>query len=97
MATIACLILQTDDARGAERMPEMPKRQPVQSTSLTGVGYSPELRVLELEFRTGEIYRYRIVPSTLHRDLMAAESKGRFFSKNIRGKFAFTHVNKAVK
>jgi hypothetical protein len=73
----------------------MPKRQAVQSTSLAGVGYSPELRVLELEFRTGEIYRYRTVPSTIHRELMAAESKGRFFSKSIRGKFPFTHVNKA--
>jgi hypothetical protein len=76
---------------------EMEKRQLVQSTTLTSVGYDPTLRVLELEFRSGEIYRYRAVPSTIYRELMAAESKGRFFSKNIRGKFPFTHVNKALK
>jgi hypothetical protein len=97
MAVVVCLFFQAQKTWCADTLSEMPKRQLVESTSLRSVGYEPELRVLEIEFRTGAIYRYRAVPSTVHREFMAAESKGRFFSNNIRGKFAFTHVNKAVK
>jgi len=45
--------------------------------------------MLEIEFRSGAIYRYRGVPTDVYDGLLAAPSKGRFFQSRIRGKFIF--------
>ena len=34
-------------------------------------------------------YEYQKVPESVYKELMAAESKGTFFAKNIKGKFDF--------
>ena len=67
-------------------------RAPVESSSLASVGYDRAARVLEVEFRNGAVYRYREVPASLHAELMRADSKGKYFSKRIRGRFAFERV-----
>jgi hypothetical protein len=59
-------------------------RQPVQSTAIAKVGYSKRRHILEIEFVNGAIYRYLDVPSAVHRDLMSAESRARFYDLNIR-------------
>jgi hypothetical protein len=59
-------------------------REPVQSSAIAKVGYSKRRHVLEIEFVNGAVYRYLNVPSTVHRDLMSAESKARFYDSNIR-------------
>ena len=56
----------------------------VQSSALAAVGYSKRLQALEIEFVNGAIYRYLDVPPSVHRDLMSAESKARFYDSNIR-------------
>jgi hypothetical protein len=58
------------------------RRAPVESSSLASVGYQGA--VLEVEFRNGGVYRYIDVPEEVHRRLMSAESKGRFFNFEIR-------------
>ena len=63
------------------------KRKPVQSSVLAAVGYDAERRLLEIEFRSGAIYRYLEVPEEIHKRLLAAESKGHFFGAAIRDKF----------
>jgi hypothetical protein len=63
------------------------ERQPVQSTVLASAGYDSAKRLLEIEFRSGAIYRYLDVPEEIHRGLLAAESKGHFFGAHIRDKF----------
>ena len=63
------------------------KRDAVQSTALASVGYSKRLRALEIEFRSGAIYRYLDVPPAIYRDLMIAPSKARYYDENIRRKF----------
>ncbi|MEP6685821.1 MAG: KTSC domain-containing protein [Verrucomicrobiota bacterium] len=68
------------------------KREPVQSTALATVGYSKRLHALEVEFVNGAVYRYFDVPASLHRSLLAAESKARFYDQNIRGKYRSIHV-----
>jgi len=68
------------------------KREPVQSTALVSVGYSKRLHVLEIEFMNGAVYRYFDVPASLYRDLLAAESKARFYDQNIRRKYWSLHV-----
>jgi hypothetical protein len=59
-------------------------RQHVESSAIEAVGYSKRQHILEIEFVNGAIYRYLDVPSSVHRDLMSAESKARFYDSNIR-------------
>jgi len=68
------------------------KRVPTASKALATVGYSKRLRVLELEFRNGAIYRYLDVSAQVHTALMAAPSKARFYHENIRGKYRSMRV-----
>src|SRR3954468_18400405 len=59
-------------------------REPVQSSAVAKVGYSKRRHILEIEFVNGAIYRYFDIPLSVHRDLMSAESKARFYDSNIR-------------
>lgn len=68
------------------------KRIPVESRAIAAVGYSKRLRALEIEFRNGAIYRYLDVPRSVHKALMKAPSKARFYHENIRGKYRVLHV-----
>jgi KTSC domain len=59
-------------------------RQPVESSAIAKVGYSKRRHILEIEFVNGAVYRYVDVPATVYHDLMAAESKARFYDSNIK-------------
>ena len=67
-------------------------RQPVESTDIASVGYDRKANVLEVEFRSGGIYRYLEVPAGTYERLLAAESKGRFFAREIRSRYRFELV-----
>ena len=60
------------------------RREPVTSEAMRSVGYDPRRRILEIEFASGDVYRYRDVPPELHLDLMQAPSLGEFFAHHIR-------------
>jgi hypothetical protein len=68
------------------------KREAVESTAIASIGYSKRLHALEIEFRNGAIYRYLEVEPPVHRDLMNAKSKARFYDENIRKKYRSLHV-----
>ena len=68
------------------------KLQPLESSVLESAGYDAKTRVLEIAFHSGAIYRYLEVPEEIFRRLLAAESKGRFFSAAIRDKFRSERV-----
>ena len=68
------------------------ERVPVESSSLVSIGFAREAHVLEIEFRSGAIYRYLGVPQTVFDALKKAESKGRYFAQSIRGKYEFKRV-----
>jgi hypothetical protein len=70
------------------------KREPVQSTALASIGYSKRLHALEIEFRNGAIYRYLEVDPAIHRELMLAPSKARFYDERIRRKYRSLHVRR---
>jgi hypothetical protein len=70
-------------------------RQPVQSTAIAKIGYSKRRHILEIEFVNGAIYRYLDVPSTVHRDLMSAESKARFYDSNVKGHYRSVSIRPA--
>jgi len=63
------------------------RRVAVDSSALSAVGYDPATNVLELEFVEGDVYRYFAVPRRIHRELLAAESLGRYFLTNIRDRY----------
>lgn len=67
-------------------------RQPVVSSCLSSVGYEAGSRTLEVEFRSGGVYRYLEVPTCVHESLMKAPSTGRFFATNIRDRFRHVRV-----
>ena len=72
-------------------------REPVESRAIAAIGYSKRLRALEIEFRRGGTYRYLKVPQSLYRDLMTAESKARFYNRNVRGKYDSVYVRPSRK
>jgi hypothetical protein len=59
-------------------------RQSVQSSAIAKIGYSKRRHILEIEFVNGAVYRYFDIPLSVHRDLISAESKARFYDSNIR-------------
>lgn len=73
------------------------KRVPVESKALAAIGYSKRLRALEIEFRNGAIYRYLDVPRAVHKGMMNAPSKARFYHENIRGKYRALNVRRRAR
>ncbi len=63
------------------------QRQPVESRSLQSVGYDPACEVLEIQFRTGRVYRYLGVPPDVYQALLHASSLGAFFNARIRDQY----------
>jgi hypothetical protein len=68
------------------------QREPVESSMLRSAGYDPERSILELEFNNGRIYRYFGVPEEMFAELLAAESKGRYFLAEIDDLFPYLQV-----
>lgn len=91
------LVAHAEPVRDSTAIVSHLRRRPVQSSGLAAVGYSKRLHILEIEFINGAIYRYVDVPTTVHRDLMSAESKARFYDKNVRGKYRSIHVRSQPK
>ena len=66
----------------------------VNSTLLASVGYDAGELLLQLEFRDGAIYHYFAVPAAIHERLLAADSKGSYFNREIRGRFGYTQLRR---
>jgi hypothetical protein len=67
-------------------------RGPVDSQSIASVGYHADLRVLEIQFTSGALYRYFAVPASVFEGLQKSDSKGRYFSQCIRGRFEYRRL-----
>jgi hypothetical protein len=67
-------------------------RVPVASSTLSSVSYSPDLRILDVEFRSHTVYRYFDVSPDIYCKLMAADSKGRFFNASVRNCFRYQEL-----
>ena len=61
----------------------------VNSTTLATVAYDARRELLQLEFCDGAICQYFGVAAEVHEALMRAPSKGSYFNRVIRGRFAF--------
>ena len=67
-------------------------RVALDSTALTGVSYSPDSNILEVEFRNGLVYEYLGVSRSLYEQLLTASSKGAFLGRFIRNCFPFRRI-----
>ncbi len=54
------------------------------STDLHSIGYDTASNVLEAEFLSGKVCQYTDLPEHVYKDLMAAQSHGKFFNAHIR-------------
>lgn len=68
------------------------KRTPVQSSSIKSVGHANN--TMEIQFASGDVYRYKNVPAAVATALLEAESAGKAFQTLVRGKYAHHKVDK---
>jgi len=62
-------------------------RNPVRSSNIKSVGYDAQALVLEVEFSSGTVYQYAGVPASIYDEMMASDSIGSYFARNVRGDF----------
>jgi hypothetical protein len=67
-------------------------RQVVDSESLRSIGYDKRAQMLEVEFKTGSVYRYSSVPIEVWSEFLQATSKGQFFQVRVRDHFRTTRL-----
>lgn len=72
-------------------MMKIPALTPVTSSNVKAIGYDDG--ALFVEFHGSGTYRYDKVPRQVFDDFLAAESAGRFFAANVRGKFGHKPVD----
>jgi hypothetical protein len=68
------------------------QRVPVESQAIASVGYDREHATLEIQFVEGDVYQYFMVPPSVHRQLMAADSLGNFFRLHIRNRYDYRRI-----
>ena len=66
---------------------------PVVSHTLSTVAYDGPRHSLCVQFRDGACYQYAPVSHSLFAALLAAESKGSFFNRFLRGKFLYAKLS----
>lgn len=63
------------------------RRVNFESTAIVSAGYDADAAVLEIEFSSGGLYRYLLVPPHIWRGLQEAESPGKYFGERIRDRY----------
>ena len=71
-------------------------RERVTSNVIAAIGYSKRRHILEIEFENGAVYRYLEVAPSVYRELMAADSKARYYDTNIKGNYPSVRVRPRV-
>lgn len=67
-------------------------RTPVNSSALVSVGYDHDSLVLETELTSGAVYQYLDVPESVFRELMNADSLGKYYNQNIRNNYRYIQL-----
>ena len=70
--------------------------QAVESKMFRAVGYDSETQTLHVQFGNGNVYAYQNVPEDLYQRFLQAESKGKFFSIEIRNRYSSAKVEQPV-
>ena len=67
------------------------------SSVIRRFSYDEPHRRLRVVFTSGDVYDYETVPPEVVEDFRAAFSKGRFFGPNIRDRYPYRRVEKALR
>ena len=70
------------------------KREPLNSSMLASAGYDEDAGVLEVEFASGEVYRYFDVPADVYAGLLDAESKGKYMTIDVLPVYRYQRVRR---
>lgn len=62
------------------------------SSNIKRLAYDDEKALLEVEFRNGRKYQYNSVPISVWVNFLASKSKGKYFSKYIKGQYNFNKI-----
>jgi hypothetical protein len=73
-----------------EEILKMVSMNPVVSSNIGAIGYDGVTRELHVQFKSGRTYKYSNVPLDVYDAFLAAESKGKYFAANVRGKYEFS-------
>lgn len=68
------------------------ERARVESSQIASVGFDPDAKILEIEFKTGKVYQYFEVPADEYAGLILADSTGRQFNTSIKGSYRYELV-----
>ena len=68
------------------------ERVPLESRAIASAGYDAETCVLELEFSSGRVYRFRDVPRGVYEWLLRVPNKGVYVSRSITSHYAYEDV-----
>ncbi|WP_420114605.1 KTSC domain-containing protein [Pseudactinotalea sp.] len=60
------------------------RREPVRSGAVGAVGYDAQTNELDIEYAGGDVYRYSMVPPSVYRELLAADSIGAFVNREVK-------------
>ena len=73
------------------------ERQVVDGGRIRKIAFEPREEELEIEFADGGVYRYQMVPQEIYQELMAADSKARYFTQTINQRFACVRVDPSLR
>ena len=62
------------------------------STAIRRIEYRREQSALDIEFVTGRVYRYFAVPEAVAEGFRQVRSKGGYFNRALRDRFAFERL-----
>lgn len=60
-------------------------RTDVVSSNIKSIGYDPQSKTLEVEFRSGKVYQFAPVSTYVHLEIMSSDSIGRSFNALVKG------------
>ncbi|GAB1542390.1 hypothetical protein NUACC21_50640 [Scytonema sp. NUACC21] len=66
---------------------------PVSSSMANAVGYDRDEQILQVEFHNGAVYQYSGVEPETWEEFHEADSIGRFFNENIRGRYSSERID----
>lgn len=74
-------------------IPEVMKRELVESSAIKSIGYNEDKQLLEIEvLGTGRIYQYKDVPLEEYFDFMDAKSLGEYYNRVIKEKYEYKEL-----
>lgn len=70
----------------------MTKMVDVVSSNIKAIGFDELKNELTVEFNSGSKYVYESVPVSIYETFLEAESKGKYFHRNVRNVYSYSRV-----